>query len=606
MTSSGEVSVSARPLIDHLFLATSGPRNARVVLVGEAWGREEAHSHSPFVGASGKELNRMLSEAGLDRASVLCTNVISEQPPNNDFGFFCYENSEVKKNLHKGVEYHGIYPHPNLLNGINRLWALLDSVNPDLVIVAGNIPLHILTPHATVKTVGSKPSYSSAKRSTRLPAGITSWRGSQTWSRKSPAGKTYRVLPIIHPAAILREWSFRSITVHDLRSRAARFLAKSLSWDAPSTNDIWRPTFGEVETLLNTWIARACFGKFWLSVDLETYKQKFITVVGLCDETVSLCIPFFYFDDQQRSVNYWTLEEEIFIWKRLKTLLENPNAKIVGQNFIYDTQFLQRHYGISAIVSFDSMVMHHLLYPGTPKALHRLASLYNHYYCYWKDESGEWDTNALAASDLWKYNCKDTRATLEAAKLLWSLILKRPGYAEHYKWRMEEWQLARQMSIEGINYDNKLRADFQARLYRAAERIQGFLLACVPESARYSSTGTPWYDSPTALMDLLYRRLGFAEVKHKTTKRPTSDDSAINELIERKECKWFVPVLNRIRALRSIGVYNSHFLDVKLGPRGRLYTQFNIAHPETFRWSSMKNPFNEGSNLQNVPKVEID
>ena len=38
---------------------------SRIVIVGEAWGKDEAVAKRPFVGASGRELNRMLEEAGL-------------------------------------------------------------------------------------------------------------------------------------------------------------------------------------------------------------------------------------------------------------------------------------------------------------------------------------------------------------------------------------------------------------------------------------------------------------------------------------------------------------------------------------------------------------
>lgn len=586
-----------------LFQYTNGPRDARVVLVGEAWGASEYNARQPFVGTSGQELNRMLREAGIPRETVLCCNVISEQPPNNDFTHFLFTNKEVKEGL-AGKPYHGIYPKPSLWNSINALWNLLSTVNPDLVLAAGNIPLHILTPHCAVRTFSPKSAFTQPKRSVKYPAGIASWRGSQTYSRDHN-GRTYRVLPIIHPASIIREWSNRSITVHDLRSRAGRFLRGDLSWEAPPTNDIWRPTRTNVETLLNQWIAIAHHRELRLSVDIETYQQRYISVLGLGTEEVALCIPFFYFDSSQRCVNYWSFEDEQFIWNRARDLLQHPNVHIVGQNFIYDSQFLKRSYGIDAIVSEDTMVMHHLLYPGTPKALHRLASLYNNHYCYWKDESSEWNASETGAEDLWRYNCKDLRATLEAATLLKALIYQRE-YVEQYVWRMREWKMARKMSLKGINYDDKLRKQYQREMFTASAELESWLLNCVPESARYAPSGTPWYNSPVYLMDLLYHRLGLGSVLHKTTKRPTSDDSAINELLERRECRWLRPVLERIQALRSVGVFDSHFLAVRLGPDRRLRTQFNIAQPETFRWSSSENPFNEGTNLQNTPKVEVD
>lgn len=57
-----------------------------------------------------------------------------------------------------------------------------------------------------------------------------------------------------------------------------------------------------------------------------------------------------------------------------------------------------------------------------------------------------------------------------------------------------------------------------------------------------------------------------------------------------------------LEVYRSIGVFKSHFLDIDLSPDARLHASFNIGGTETFRWSSSANPFNEATNLQNIPK----
>jgi DNA polymerase len=60
-----------------------GNPKARVMLVGEAPGREEDEQGLPFVGASGKLLDRMLASIGLDRETAYITNVIFWRPPGN-------------------------------------------------------------------------------------------------------------------------------------------------------------------------------------------------------------------------------------------------------------------------------------------------------------------------------------------------------------------------------------------------------------------------------------------------------------------------------------------------------------------------------------------
>lgn len=56
---------------------------ARVLLVGEAPGRQEDEAGVPFVGAAGRLLDTLLAEAGLARAQVAVTNVVKCRPPGN-------------------------------------------------------------------------------------------------------------------------------------------------------------------------------------------------------------------------------------------------------------------------------------------------------------------------------------------------------------------------------------------------------------------------------------------------------------------------------------------------------------------------------------------
>ena len=60
-----------------------GRPGARVMLVGEAPGREEDLQGLPFVGRSGHLLDRMLAAIGLDRTTVYIANVVPWRPPGN-------------------------------------------------------------------------------------------------------------------------------------------------------------------------------------------------------------------------------------------------------------------------------------------------------------------------------------------------------------------------------------------------------------------------------------------------------------------------------------------------------------------------------------------
>lgn len=60
-----------------------GNPNARVLIVGEAPGKNEDRQGEPFVGAAGKYLNELLAYAGLRREDVYIANVLKCRPPGN-------------------------------------------------------------------------------------------------------------------------------------------------------------------------------------------------------------------------------------------------------------------------------------------------------------------------------------------------------------------------------------------------------------------------------------------------------------------------------------------------------------------------------------------
>jgi uracil-DNA glycosylase len=60
-----------------------GNPEARIMFVGEAPGRDEDIEGKPFVGRSGKLLDRMMAAVGLDRSSAYIANIVPWRPPGN-------------------------------------------------------------------------------------------------------------------------------------------------------------------------------------------------------------------------------------------------------------------------------------------------------------------------------------------------------------------------------------------------------------------------------------------------------------------------------------------------------------------------------------------
>ena len=61
----------------------SGDLESKVVFVGEAPGETEDLSGKPFVGRSGKLLDAIMEEEGIERANVMITNTVKCRPPGN-------------------------------------------------------------------------------------------------------------------------------------------------------------------------------------------------------------------------------------------------------------------------------------------------------------------------------------------------------------------------------------------------------------------------------------------------------------------------------------------------------------------------------------------
>jgi len=99
---------------------------SRIMIVGEALGKDESFVEEPFVGRCGKLLTKMLSEAGIDREKVYVTNVVKCRPTKN--GGTCNraptneEIGECKEWLYKEIL----------------------EVNPEVVITLGKVPTYTL------------------------------------------------------------------------------------------------------------------------------------------------------------------------------------------------------------------------------------------------------------------------------------------------------------------------------------------------------------------------------------------------------------------------------------------------------------------------------
>jgi DNA polymerase len=568
----------------NLFEGTSGPHRARIAIVGEAWGSEEASAKRPFVGSSGQLLNQILGEAGILRDDCFASNLVCARPPGNEMWQFF----EPRKGC-PNEPFWGLDPGPAVHEGLQKLSRELALVDPELIILTGNYPFWAFSSEARTRNGGKKT------EGRHIPTGIGDFRGSmlladRTWL-ECP------VLPIMHPAAILREWSWRATTVQDLKTRVPKALAKR--WAAPPVQLTINPTFEQTMEFFDGIDRDLLDAPVWLAVDIETRRRSFITCVGLCcDPKRAFCLPFIRQSSSGELGSYWPPEQECTIVRRMAHALTHPGIRIIGQNFNYDRQFFYDHWRLRLPCAHDTLQAQHLLLPGTPKDLGHLSSLYCSHHRYWKDDGKDWDAKGTLDSHF-TYNAEDALRTREIALLQRPLIVSE-GLSALWAEEMEKVQLAFKMMLRGILVNRPERAAIALNLMELADARTQRLMAIVPQSLVDPEAKTPWFNSPLQQQKLFYDLLGLPTQRHKKTGEASLDKTSLAALKE-KAGLW-TPLFELLEELRSIGVLRATFIEAPLDPDGRMRCFFNTAGTYTFRWSSSENAFGRGTNLQNIPK----
>ena len=152
-----------------------GTEKAEILFVGEGPGKNEDLQGLPFVGASGKFLDVMLTSIGLSRDQIYITNIVKCRPP---------ENRD---------------PKPEEIAACDQyLEAQILVINPKIIVTLGRFSLAKFLPGGTISQVHGKP------------------------KRRQSDGRI--IFPCYHPAVALYNGSMREVLLKDFQA-----LAKVLS-----------------------------------------------------------------------------------------------------------------------------------------------------------------------------------------------------------------------------------------------------------------------------------------------------------------------------------------------------------------------------------------
>jgi DNA polymerase I-like protein with 3'-5' exonuclease and polymerase domains len=399
----------------------------------------------------------------------------------------------------------------------------------------------------------------------------------------------------------MRQWSLRAVIVHDLKARVRMALAGDWRPDPPPV--FWAPpTFLQCTAQLAVWLARADAGEqIRIAEDIET-ARGLITCLGLSDSPqFAMSIPFVRKTDSGTFDSWWSQDEEGMLMVLLRRLNTHQNILIEGQNFIYDTQYIQHWLAVTPRLDFDTMLAQNVLFPGTPKSLDYLSSLFCKYHWYWKEDHKEWDMSGTI-EQLLLYNCMDCVRTYECATTLRALIVQLKQ-TEQWKLKMQINDLCLRMMNRGVLIDTKGRAALSMQLAETISQLEHDLHTIVPQDVVAPDAKRPWFSSPQQTAYLFYDRLGFRVETQRKTKRPTVGKDARVALATRYP--EFTGLFERLRLHGSCE--NTHnVINAGLDPDDRMRCSFNPGGAETHRLSSSKNAFGRGTNLQNLTKGEED
>lgn len=527
-----------------------GPDKAQIVIVGEAPGSDEEMEGKPFVGASSRELNAWLRESGLNRDDCYVTNVCKYRPPMNKIETWIIRKGKVSKE--DFIKRDGVWISPEVQEGLAELPNEILSHEPSVIIGLGNVPLWALSGQW----------------------GIADWRGSELLWDDIP------FVPTLHPAGVLRNWPTRTQATHDIKFRVARRLRNGF-YSAPFKFNI-APTFEEAVNFLKNL-------KGDVSIDVETSKGKIVCVGFAWSQYDAMCIPFI-----GENGAYWPQNEYIEILYRMLEAFKRKSLRVIGQNFQYDASYFKDNFGYAPMPAFDTLIAESVLYPGMPRALGYLSSMYCDWHQYWKDDARDWN-NLSDFAGLFKYNCRDVCSTWEIAQEQ-NKRLAAAGLMPQFLDRMKYGNHVFDMMMRGVNRDvaytmqmeNEIDEALIARRQQIADKRLEISGATEPLNLA----------SPIQVSKVLYQEWGCRKPARRGKDAGGTGEEELKQLIA-----WHPELEKELTAIleyRSLNSLKNNFLHAVLDPDGKLRGGWMPTGTETFRLTCGKNNFRRGTNLMNV------
>jgi uracil-DNA glycosylase family 4 len=328
-------------MTDKVYIPGMGPVGSKFLILGEAPSYEETAARKPFVGASGRELDRLLKDAGVPRHEAWVTNVCKYMVPPNV--------GKKRTPFTTRAREAGI----DIDQQLEELRTEIGEIKPNCILALGGTALWALSGKTK----------------------INKQRGSIMWGMGSKFVPTYNPAHLVShaPGGEIKGYFNRQIIIFDMK----RASVESLTPEMNLPNRVLQVCNNSGE--LYEFLSRYKNNKR-LSVDIEAGGHCLPICIGLSfDKNHGMTVPLWNRDGISSIPN----SDLVNCWQMLaETLWEKD---IVGQNFNYDRDKIRRlGFAIRRIHS-DTLLKAFAINPELPKGLAFSTSLYTREPFY-KDE----------------------------------------------------------------------------------------------------------------------------------------------------------------------------------------------------------------------------
>jgi DNA polymerase I-like protein with 3'-5' exonuclease and polymerase domains/uracil-DNA glycosylase len=538
----------------------TGPSTAKVMLVGEFPGEGDLLKGTPMSSSAGFELTKMLKEANLFRESCFITSVVRSRAPGGTIGgLVALKKSHVKADYKL---FEGRMVHPLVIEGIEELRQEIELVKPNVIVPMGNLALLALTGQW----------------------GANAWRSSLMDCTLVPG---FKVIPTLSPNVVFGQWKWRALIVHDLKRVQRDMQFRNIN--RPEYNFLLRPDFTTAVSVL-TQLAEQCEaspGTMKLGADIETRAGHIACIAFAWTELDAICIPLMCLHNRE---GYWTLEEEAVLCHLIYRI--GQAAILVGQNWNYDAQYIfNSWHWLPKFTVEDTMLKQHSVFSNMEKNLSFLSSMYCDDHLHWKDDRTLWQEGEDGEGEdkYWAYNCTDSCRTLKINTVLTGVVsaFKLDHIA---KFQQELAAPVLKTILRGVKLDMEVRAQFAMEIMQNVADREAWLKDVIGYELNIKS--------PKQMAEFFYTDMGQAPYVSKEG-GITTNDEALHKIAAREPI--LRPITRKVAELRSLGVFNSNFIQARPSPDGRIRTNFKIAGTKTYRFASTKDAYDNGCNFQNVP-----